>query len=149
MKSLIKIIFILAIIGQSCKKSTVNSAKISLFNGTFKAKEVKEGTAVVFRQDATNNIIPGYSKYRITFTVLSTGRRNVKIIEYSGEVFEGTWGFDEATNILTFSNLSPKPAAGNLVFNVTTIEQGLLVLVNNTPNPKTGNTLNQYTLIPE
>ncbi|TAE36031.1 MAG: hypothetical protein EAZ70_11535 [Runella slithyformis] len=149
MKTYLKLFILLAIVGQSCAKRKTDPTLSDLLNGTFKAKEVKEATLVVFREGAASNIIPGYSKYRITFLVTSSGRRNVKLTEYSGEVFEGTWSFDEANKLLTFNNLSPRPAAGNLAFNVDKLEKGTLILSNTKPNPKTGETLNQYSLVPE
>jgi hypothetical protein len=119
-----------------------------LFSGTFKAKEVKEGNTVVYRNEGTTNIIPGYSKYRIAF-IAGTGKRTVRITEYNGEVFEGIWTYKDSDQSMTFSSLSPRPQVGNLVFQVTTAEIGLLVLNNTIANPKTGDTMNQYTLIPE
>lgn len=149
MKPFIKVIILLLVIAQACGKRNVSPTKNSFFNGTFKAKEVKEGNTIVYKEGTTNNIIPGYKNYRITFSVLTSGRRNVKLTEYSGEVFEGTWNYDEATNILSFTNLLPRPAAGTFAFVVDTAEEGLIVLTNSSPNPKTGDTINQYTLIPE
>ena len=152
MKShLIGIGLIILVTTHSCKRTTepaIAGTNADLFSGTYKAKEVKEGNTVVFRNDGTTNIIPGYSRYRIAFSE-SAGKKIGRITEYTGEAFEGVYSYDDFGKLLTFSNLIPSPQAGNYVFQVTKAEKGELVLNNTMANPKTGNTMNQYTLIPE
>lgn len=133
---------------QSCRRKSVEVKSVGFLVGTFKAQEVKEGNTIVYRLGASNNIIPGYANYRITF-LSTTGKRSARIVEYNGGVFEGIWNYSESDNSLTFSALSPRPETGNLVFQVDKLERNSLILSNTTPNPKTGNTINQYTLIPE
>lgn len=136
---------------QSCKRnteSTIPESNEDLFSGIYKAKEVKEGNTVVFRNEGTTNIIPGYANYRIAFSE-STGRKIVRITEYTGNLFEGVFSYNDSGKLLTFSNLQPAPQVGNYVFQVTKAEKGELILNSTVANPKTGNTLNQYTLIPE
>lgn len=116
---------------------------------SFKAQEVKEGTVVVFQLGGSGNIIPGYANYRLRFSKNTLGGNEVKLTEYSGETFEGTWVYDAAGSKLTLTNLSPRPAAGDMVFDVEKLEANSLVLLNTAPNPKTGETINRYMLIPE
>ena len=132
----------------SCRKTVDEVSKQSFFKGVFKAKEVKEGNTVVYRDGSTNNIIAGYANYRIVFSV-TNATQNVKIIEYNGDTFNGVWSYNEATFTLTFSQLTPRPASGSYIFNVQSASADGLVLVNVTPNLKTGETINTYTLIPE
>ena len=79
MKSHLIFCALLVFTAQSCKRTPEPaSVNTDLFSGTFKAKEVKEGNIVVYRNEGTTNIIPGYSKYRIAF-VADTGKRTVRI----------------------------------------------------------------------
>jgi hypothetical protein len=151
MKATTYLILMLLIASQSCRKDDTSPSPgpTSLLLGSFKAKEVKEASQTVYADKSTTNIIPGYAKYRLRFSMPSLGVYSVKLVEYSGETFEGTWQYDPIRSILSLSNLNPRPASSDIVFTVEKLETGLLVLRNTTPSPKTGETINEYTLIPE
>ena len=115
-------------------------------NRVWKAQEVKEGTAVVYRAGSSSNIYPGYSNYRMKF-----GASNVEFTELSGEMFAGTWLLADNNSKLTFSALMPVPygTGGTIEFTLVRWEANKLVLKRGTPNQKTGGTVNEYTLVPE
>ncbi len=143
----------LLILSASCRNVDGNypapGGSTPLLAGSYKAKEVKEANVVVYADNATTNVIPGYAKYRLHFSSPSQGVNTVKLVESSGETFEGKWLYDATKSTLTLSNLSPRPAVGDLVFTVERFETDLLILRNTTPNLKTGETINQYTLTRE
>ena len=113
------ILFLIPLFFASCNSLNKNGvSKKSFFKGIFKAKEVKEGTVVVYREGSSNNIIPAYVKYRIAFSTDASGKRSVKITEYTGEVFSGIWTYDDTESTLVFSSLSPRPASGDFKFDV-------------------------------
>lgn len=118
------------------------------FKGTLKAIQVEEKKVLVYKSDATNNIIPGYARYRIQF--IEGDRKAVKLTEYTGEVFEGLWDYDKKLALLTFYDLQPMPYYEKAYnFGVSLAVNGEIILTSKYSNPKTGNTINEYTLVPE
>jgi len=115
-------------------------------NRIWKAQEVKEGATVVYRAGSAGNVYPGYSNYRMKFGVAS-----IEFTELSGEKFAGTWVLTDDNSKLTFNGLMPIPygTGGTIEFTLVRWEANKLVLRRETPNHKTGGTLNEYTLIPE
>ncbi|MCE6992970.1 hypothetical protein [Dyadobacter sp. CY323] len=143
-------LFLLIILGSvfSCRTRNVEPADEALFTGTFKASEVKEGNVLVYREGATNNIIPGYASYRIAL-LNENGERKVVLTEFTGERFEGIWTYSSPDQLLTLGALSPQPASITFVYKVESLTQSSLILVNTVPNPKTGQTINRLVLVPE
>jgi|GEM_PF-1603614 len=137
------------LVPMSCRER--NPSDISsnpLFAGSFIANIVKEGSVVVYRRGTTGNYIPGYAKFRIEF-VAGAGNK-VRFTEYTGETFEGIWSYSEDNSTLSFRQLIPALSAGNsIIFKVEKKERNDFVLSSISPNPKTGSTINQYTLISE
>ncbi len=137
-------LLVIVVLG-GCRKSNVRADE-EVFTGVFKAEQVKEGGTIVYTLGATNNIIPGYSKFRLAFL---PNAKSVRITEYTGETFEGKWNYSASNSLLTLNQLNPAPYAGNFVFKVEEMKAGRLILLNTAPNPKTGETINRYVLIPE
>lgn len=110
------------------------------------AQEVKEGGTLVYRRGSADNIYPGYAQFRIGFTPSA-----VTFTELSGEQFTGTWELTAGNDTLTFRELMPVPfgTEGTIVFALVSWDQNNLVLRRETPNPKTGGTVNEYALVPE
>lgn len=131
----------------SCRqRDTPATPESNFFSGTFVAYLVKEGNTLVYQKGAVANVVPGYTNYKMTFN--SGNPQKVVFTEYTGETFEGVWSYSVSSSILSFSQLSPSPTAGNsLLFKVEKLDRTNLVLSSISPNIKTGNTLNQYTLI--
>ncbi|GAB3993384.1 hypothetical protein GCM10028807_28470 [Spirosoma daeguense] len=147
--SLYSLFFILLVIVSCSKPQDPAPSSSSILKGSFKAREVKEGSQTVYKETETANVIPGYAKFRLRLSTPDMGVFKAQLIEYSGETFDGKWTYDEKSQTLSLTNLSPKPAAGDLIYAVERVESGLVVLRSKTANPKTGQTINEYTLIPE
>ncbi|WP_420146647.1 hypothetical protein [Spirosoma sp.] len=113
---------------------------------SWKAAEVKEGTTVVYKADAQSNIYAGYAKYKLLFAA-----DKVTYTEFTGEVFTGSWSVDTGTRKLTFHSLSPVPYGtdGLIEFELLGWQPEQLIIRRTTGNVKTGNTVNEYTLVPE
>ncbi len=113
---------------------------------TWKAQEVREGTAIVYRAGSSDNIYPGYRNYRMKF-----GASKVEFVELSGEMFAGNWLLTDNNTKLSFSEVIPAPYGtnGTIEFTLVRWEANRLILRRDTPNVKTGGTVNEYTLIPE
>lgn len=141
------------------RKKNIKPSKIventDLLKGkTFKAYQVKEGNVIVYKDGATNNIIPGYSQFRLTLDIDSRPVQIVQLIEFTGERFNGRWeltGEETGKQILKLTALTPRPTNTNGVidFEVKEITAAKLLLNSLKDNPKTGGTINEYLLIPE
>lgn len=112
---------------------------------TWKASEVKEGNVIVYRDGASNNIYPGYRQFRMSFQ-----DNKVSYTEFTSETFSGNWALTNNNQTLTFTNIQPEPYGTGGVIDFTLIRWSTnqLVLRRNTPNPKTGDKINEYTLVP-
>ncbi len=112
----------------------------------WKADVVKENGLVVYQQGSASNIYPGYSKFKMSF-----GISKIDFTEFTGELFTGVWELSADNQKLTFSGLNPAPYGNEGVIEFTLISwhANRLVLKRDTPNPKTGNSSNEYTLIPQ
>ncbi|RCR67224.1 hypothetical protein [Larkinella punicea] len=115
-------------------------------NKAWKTVEAKEGTTVVYKANATASIYPGYSRFRLVFE-----QSRVSLTEVTGETFSGNWTLEPEQKKLTLQALNPIPYGTNATINYTVVSWSpdQLVLLRNTENPKTGNTRNEYTLVPE
>jgi hypothetical protein len=121
---------------------------------TFKAFQIKEGSTIVYKDGATNNIIPGYSQFRLTLDIDSRPVQIVKLVEFTGEKFNGHWELAEygtGKQMLKLTELTPQPTNtnGTIEFEVKEITATKLLLNSLKDNLKTGGTINEYHLIPE
>jgi threonine synthase len=93
----------------------------------------------------SSNINPAYASFRLD---LSTAGK-VSLKEVTGETFTGNYTVTQQS--LTLSDLSPEPtgSGGTLSFSITSIDEDgkNLVLTATQGNPKTGNSVNVYTLV--
>lgn len=139
----------------SCRQEVTEPDKFlelqNLLNGGFKAILVRENTTIVFQEGASSQIIPGYSQYRLEFSGKLGENPTVKLKEYTGENFVGTWnltkyGIDGFK--LTLSNLTPPPYGTNgiIEFEIILFDTSTIDLKNLSSSPKTGDTINQYKL---
>ena len=105
---------------------------------------VKEGNTEVYKSGSTSNIQPGYGSFRLDLSAPPT----VILKEKDGSSFTGK--FEITSSKLSLSALTPEPTGtgGKIEYDVNTATETSLVLTNASPNPKTGGTINVYTLIP-
>ena len=115
-------------------------------NKAWKTVEAKEGATVVYKANAPTSIYPGYSRFRLVFD-----QNRVSLTEVTGETFSGNWTLDSDQKKLTLQALNPVPYGTNATIEYTLVSwsPAQLVLLRTTANPKTGNTLNEYTLVAE
>lgn len=110
----------------------------------YTAEEVTHDGTVVYSKTATSNLYPGYSNFQLNLKTAGT----VSLREFSNLTFSGSYSATD--NTLTLTNLSPEPTAGSTItYTITSISDDgtLLVLTAKSGNPKTGNTINVYSLV--
>lgn len=138
------------------KKNQINPDKTVatidlLKKKTFKAIQIKESNVIVYRDKATNNIIPAYSRFRLTLDVTTTTIRAAKLIEYTGEEFNGRWNVvdDQGKLILRLEAMRPWPTntEGVIEYEIKGSTEETLLMSSIKNNPKTGDTMNEYDLM--
>lgn len=107
-------------------------------------QSVKEGSTEVYKSGSTSNIQPGYGSYRLDLSAPPT----VILKERDGSSFTGK--YEITSSELNLTGLTPEPTGtgGNIEYSVTTATETSLVITNSSPNPKTGGTINTYSLVP-
>jgi len=136
------IMLVLTIVVAGCKKSSTKPVSERIAKN-WTAESVKEGTVVVYTRGGASNIQAKYSNFKLALS--STG--TVVYTEFDNNTFNGTWALDgESTLIL--SGLTPQPSGSNgtIRFTISSLDDSKVVLTRIDASPKTGNTVNQYTL---
>lgn len=131
----------------ACQPKTVTPIT-SLINKVWKANTVKEADLLVFTLGATNNIKPGYTNFRLDLSKADT----VRLKDVDGRLTVGNWTVSTDNKRLILSNLNPKPTntGGNIEYYILSEPDGLsLSLERTAESRKTGNTIDQYRLVPE
>lgn len=135
--------FILVFLLTACEEKVPSVAE--RIQKIYTAKTVTHDGITVYTSGAvTGNIVPEYSSYRLDMSTAG----QVSLRDISGEVFTGS--FSATDNTLTLSGLNPQPtgSGGTLTFQITSVSDDgkSLVLTATKVSPKTGNTINVYTL---
>ncbi|MBN8826335.1 MULTISPECIES: hypothetical protein [unclassified Spirosoma] len=120
----------------------------SLINKVWKANTVKESEVLVFTLGATSNIKPGYTNFRLDLSKPD----QVILKDVDGRVTTGTWSVSTDNKRLLLDNLTPKPTNTNGLIEYYILAEpdgSTLSLERTAESRKTGNTVNQYALIPE
>lgn len=109
------------------------------------AETVKHGSTVVYSK-AGSSTVPGYSGFRLTLSN-SSGTKTVTYTEWNGDTFTGTWDVEGETKLI-LKGLTPQPtgSGGTIEFTITSLDDAKVVLTRLTASPKTGGTINEYTL---
>ncbi len=111
----------------------------------YTVQSVTHDGITVYTSGAAGNIFAEYSSYRLDLS--KTGQ--VSLRDITGETFSGS--YTATDNSLTLTGLTPQPtgSGGTLTFQITSISDDgkSLVLTATKVSPKTGNTINVYTLI--
>lgn len=110
------------------------------------AESVKHGATVVYTRGGSGNIEAAYSGFRLTLTNTG-GTKTVSLTDVDGKTFTGNWDLEGDTK-LVLTNLTPQPtgSGGKLEFTISGLEDSRVVLTRLSASPKTGNTINEYTL---
>lgn len=107
------------------------------------ASKVNQNTTTVYTKGGTANTVPGYSNFRLDLSSSAT----VRFIEFDNNTFTGTWSVP-SDNRLVLTGLTPAPTGtgGTIEFTIGTLNDTQLELTRTTASPKTGGSLNTYTL---
>jgi hypothetical protein len=114
----------------------------------WKAHTVKQNGGLVYTEGGTSNTKPSYAQFRLDLT----SRDQVTFVDIDGRKTVGTWSLSPDNNRLILENLSPPPSesTGNIEFYVTSpATESKLELKRTTESRKTGNSVNEYVLVPE
>lgn len=113
----------------------------------WRAQVVKEGDQVVYTQGGTSNTQPGYANFRLDLT----DPQKAVLIDRDGRTTTGTWSVSTDNKRLILENLKPVPTntIGTIEYYITTPPTpGTLPLQRTAGSRKTGNTVNDYQLVP-
>ncbi|TDE10559.1 hypothetical protein [Dyadobacter psychrotolerans] len=120
---------------------TINVRKV------WKALTVKENGTLVYTEGNAANTRPGYSRFRLDLTVTD----QVTFSDIDGRKLTGKWSLATDYKRLILENLTPPPSetSGNVEFYIVNSSETKLTLKRTTESRKTGNTTNEYELVPE
>lgn len=145
MKTKLIIWVLIAFTGIACEPKKVEPANVGK---VWKAQTVKENGTLVYTEGNMNNIRPGYSRFRLDLTSTDL----VTFMDLDGRKLIGKWSLSTDNNRLILNELSPPPSesSGNIEFYINTAPtDSKLDLKRTNESRKTGNTVNEYVLIPE
>lgn len=129
----------------SCQPKRVEPLQIGK---RWKALLVKENGSIVYREGASGNQRPGYTNFRLDLS----SPDEVLFIDLDGRRVTGNWILSTDNGRIILLNLSPPPSesSGNIEFYITnTPTENTLNLKRTNESRKTGNSVNEYELIPE
>ncbi len=128
-----------------CQPKTAEPINIGII---WKAQSVSENGIKVFQAGAQGNTRPGYEKFRLNLSEID----QVTFVDLDGRKLTGSWALSPDNQRLILTALTPPPSesSGNIEFHVVKISPGNeLQLKRTNESRKTGNTVNDYTLVPE
>ncbi len=146
MKKISVYLLVLLSIG-GCQPKVIPSIN-DLIGKVWKANTVSEAEVRVFTLGAATNIKPGYTNFRLDLSQPGI----VHLRDIDNRLITGTWTVSTDNKRLILDNLNPKPTnTGGLVeYYITSEPDGAsLNLERTAESRKTGNTVNQYALIPQ
>lgn len=143
-----KLPFILvALVCWQCQPKAITPAN-DLIGRIWKAQRVKENGVVVYQAGSTSNIRPSYVNFRLDLSKPN----QVILTDLDGRKNTGTWVLSTDNKRLILQNLVPIPSDtnGNIEFYLkNTLTESSLELERSAESRKTGNSINEYLLIPE
>lgn len=133
----------------SCMVSACKPSNPSPYQRIWKASLVKENNLVVYSAGSVTNIYPGYSQFLLDLSSVNLAR----LTDYTGQTMTGKWVItadNAGSPLLRLTELLPEPAlsGGTLDYTIRKEPGNEFILLNTKDNPKTGNTRNEYTLVP-
>lgn len=135
------------LISSSCKKP--NSKPVSeIIRKVWTVNTVKENNTLVYTKGGASNIKTTYSKFKLDLS--NAAQQTVRWTAIDDVTFVGNWTISSDNKKLTLTNLQPQPTGSNgtVEFNINgSPTETQLNLTRTTPDPKTGNTTNEYQLV--
>ena len=113
----------------------------------WQAQSVKEGAATVYTKGGAGNTKPGYVNFRLDLTDPKVAR----LRDIDNRELVGTWSVSPDNKRLILENLKPQPTntIGTVEYYISTPPtENTLSLQRTAESRKTGNTVNEYQLIP-
>lgn len=114
----------------------------------WQAQTVKEGDMLVYTLGGSTNVKPGYINFRLDLSQPGV----VKLKDIDGRQLTGTWTVSTDNRRLLLLGLNPRPTNtdGSIEYYIAEVPtEASLKLERTAESRKTGNSLNQYGLIPE
>jgi len=145
MKNSILILLVLTYTLSGCQPKVPASAPIGRI---WKAISVKQNGGLVYSEGGAGNVKPSYAQFRLDLT----SKDQVTFVDIDGRKTVGTWSLSTDNNRLILENLTPPPSesTGNIEFYITIpATESRLELKRTTESRKTGNSVNEYVLVPE
>lgn len=139
------IVWALFVLCWSCQPKKVEPANVGKI---WKVRTVKENGRLVYTEGATGNVRPSYALFRLDLTAAD----QVIFTDLDGRRLTGTWTLSTDNSRLILENLTPPPSvtSGNIEFYVSAPPtDNQLLLKRTNESRKTGNTVNEYELVPE
>ncbi len=133
---------ILLLVNVACKDSAPSIEE--KIQKVYTAVSVTQDGLTVYTQGGPSNLVPQYSTFKLDLSV--PGKAVLKDI--TAETFTGNYTVTD--QVLTLTQLSPEPTGtgGTMSYSITSISEDgkSLVLTTTKGQPKTGHTINVYTL---
>jgi hypothetical protein len=128
----------------ACQPKEIDTISVSKI---WKAKSVKENGTVVYTEGSSGNTRPGYTRFRLDMSQY----QNVVYTDVDGRKLSGKWSLSTDYKRLILTELTPPPSetSGNIEFYIVKTSPDLLNLKRTNESRKTGNTVNEYELVPE
>lgn len=139
-------LFLLSLLA-SCQPKLVPSIADQL-GRIWQAQTVKEGDVLVYTLGGSSNVKPGYVNFRLDLSQPGVA----KLKDIDGRLLTGSWTISTDNRRLILSGLNPKPTNtdGSIEYYIAEVPTAAsLKLERTAESRKTGNSLNQYGLIPE
>lgn len=135
---------ILCLTISACQPKEVDTLDI---RKPWKALSVKENGTVVYNAASTKNTRPLYSGFRLDLSSID----KVIFTDLDSRKLNGKWSLSTDYKRLILEDLTPPPSetSGNVEFYITSSTSDRLLLKRTTNSKKTGNTINEYELVPE
>lgn len=144
MQSWIKIFLAVSFFMTACEPKQPQPLAIGK---VWKVQSVTQNGTVVYQAGVANNARPSYSMFRLDLT----STEHVTFIDLDGRKTMGSWSLSTDNQRLILENLIPSPSEsiGNIEFYITEATSEQLKLKRTTESRKTGNSVNEYVLVPQ
>lgn len=136
-------VMILGLLATGCKKKVAPvSERIAK---AWTVESAKHDNVVVYTRGGSGNKTD-YSGYRLTLTN-ANGTKTVTLNDVDNKPATGTWDVEGDTK-LVLKDLTPAPtgSGGVVEFTISGLDDAKVTLTRLKTSPKTGNTINEYTL---
>lgn len=144
MKKHLIVMLLLSGLGWGCQAKRVTPVSVGK---VWKARTVLESTILVYTDGVSTNIKPGYARFRLDLSKPGV----CSYADIDGRVSTGTWILSTDNKRLILQDLQPQPTgtSGIIEYYITANPtEATLNIQRTAESRKTGNTVNDYALIP-